>query len=500
MSHNLDRLLVALAYSYLALPIIVFAYGWLQWYFALGLSAALVAATVISIRDFGQFQPVSTKQKQLLLWTAIAVFIWVWLSGIGGFAFQNSDHDIRNAIFRDLISFNWPVIYSFGGNLAAQTTEQGALVYYFADWLPAALIGKLLGWTVANVAFYLWTVLGVILSIYFFQRRIGQPFFWLPLLFIFWSGLDIVGYIARTHELPSLGTHLQWWSGLYQYSANTTTLFWVFNQTVTTWLVVMLLFNQDHPRNTIYTYLLSFPYAPLPFIGLAPFVVYLFFKNSFPVDNRLFTAQTSRNIWQNLKNGFTLQNVIAAPFIFLVFALFFTANKYNVSARGWIWSYISPADWPVAFAYYLLFCYLQFGAYMLRIWRSFCQDPCFILTLLLLLFIPNYCTAIGNDFAMRVSIPPLLVLMLYVAHYLADNLSTGQRKKTYVLIALLCIGAINPFFEIYRSVHQTLADPQHIVYDPYHSLQAFDSSASLRFFVAFNPKESFFFTILSKER
>ena len=57
------------------------------------------------------------------------------------------------------------------------------------------------------------------------------------LLLVLFSGMDVLGAIFN-HNLGALlrpsvghpsGPHLEWWAGSYQFSSNTTLLFWVFN-------------------------------------------------------------------------------------------------------------------------------------------------------------------------------------------------------------------------------------------------------------------------------
>ena len=46
------------------------------------------------------------KQVNIALAISILVMLWVGLSGIGEISFQNSDHEVRNVIFHDLIQYS----------------------------------------------------------------------------------------------------------------------------------------------------------------------------------------------------------------------------------------------------------------------------------------------------------------------------------------------------------------------------------------------------------
>lgn len=213
---------------YLVLPFIIFCMGWLRLSFAIPAVIIILFAlwqllknSPILTFDF----PLSTRTAAFsLLLTAL----WVLLSGVGGYAFQNWDHHWRNAVLHDLIHYDWPVFYS--------TPESGPvkmLVYYVGYWLPSALIGKLLGWQAANFFLYLWTWLGVTLVALHLGSALKTSPTKVILLLIFFSGMDVLGTLFLSPEYPTLFpavTHLEIWNGSLQYSSFTTQLFWVFNQ------------------------------------------------------------------------------------------------------------------------------------------------------------------------------------------------------------------------------------------------------------------------------
>jgi hypothetical protein len=72
---------------------------------------------------------------------------WTVLSGIGGFGFQTGDFLERDAVLWELITRPWPVL---GHGHAEGATNQLALSYSVAWYLPAAVAGKLCGWTAAQ--------------------------------------------------------------------------------------------------------------------------------------------------------------------------------------------------------------------------------------------------------------------------------------------------------------------------------------------------------------
>ena len=100
--------------------------------------------------------------------------------------------------------------------------------------------------------------------------------FFAVLIFVLFSGLDVVGmfWLKRQGYLlePSV-LHLEWWAGGLQYSSNTTCLYWVFNQTIMSWLATMCFLCEKTPRNYVLIGLSCFFCGPLPFVGLAVLMI-----------------------------------------------------------------------------------------------------------------------------------------------------------------------------------------------------------------------------------
>jgi hypothetical protein len=97
----------AAALFYLMMPVIIFAFGWLKIGYACTVTAVLLAAFFFSRKEMADVDiHFDMKQVNIALAVGILVMLWVGLSGIGGISFQNSDHEVRNAIFCDLIQYS----------------------------------------------------------------------------------------------------------------------------------------------------------------------------------------------------------------------------------------------------------------------------------------------------------------------------------------------------------------------------------------------------------
>ena len=152
-----DRTILLYAYIFLLLPFILFLLFWTKFY--IGITATLFACVgfYFIFKAKREYKDIFLKDyKKKLIAIAVISFIWTLLSGQGGLFFQNIDYNMRNAIFYDLVKFDWPVIYNIPANIiesvAPNTTayesallfsgKQLTIVYYLGFWLPPALIGK----------------------------------------------------------------------------------------------------------------------------------------------------------------------------------------------------------------------------------------------------------------------------------------------------------------------------------------------------------------------
>ncbi|MDE5842364.1 MAG: hypothetical protein K2H35_01345, partial [Muribaculaceae bacterium] len=142
-----------LALYYLYLPLAIFLFGWVRPEFAIPLA---ILSGLLPIRICRKLKSAEFHfQRRKLLIAAGIILLWVILSGIGGYVWQNRwDHFFRNAVFNDLIQRPWPVA---DGN--------DILCYYLGYWLPPALLAKITGSSaIGNFAQLIYGFFGVLLA------------------------------------------------------------------------------------------------------------------------------------------------------------------------------------------------------------------------------------------------------------------------------------------------------------------------------------------------
>lgn len=417
-------------FAYLALPVMIFSLGWMD--LALGAAAVVGVLTTgawfVRATQWGKFE---ARQYAVPVLTALGALLF---SGLGGVGLQNWDYDKHNALLHDLISQPWPVVYPDRGDPALA----GPLVYYTAWYLPAALVGKALGWAAANVVWFLWGWLGLSLALAWVQRLVSGRA-WAPIAFLFFSGLDVVAVIA-SGKSPFNQSNLQMhhWAGFAQYTHNLAAINWVPHHAIPMWLATGFMLHQLGQRRIqgVFAIWLLLPlWSPWAFVGTAPFVLLVWFRSSSP---RLdMTAPT------------TLLSTLLG--------LFYLSSNHGQVVKGFAWTFMDPVSFLGRYAAFVL---LEFGLIAAAIWWSRKRESdlgLFGLTVGMLLVLPLYRFGISGDLTMRASMPPLFVLAILGLRGL-----DGVRDRRWLPLAVvLGIGALSPLHElVYSAIHYRLGAPE----------------------------------------
>ena len=439
-----DTGMIYMALVYLVLPMIIFLFGWTKlWIASLGSVLLLFLAWKVKEelqQDSKEIDLFSNSSKYWII-TVGVILVWVFLSGIGGFCFQNSDFFVRNPIMRDLANYSWPVYY----DLSLQSefvqsligTDTVAFAYYFTYWLPVCLLSKLLGGSdpCNDLLLYAWVVLGLVIIVYFLNRYLKKNSYLVLAIFIFFSGLDVVVWFLEERKIP-FNDHLEWWASYFQYSSNTTQLYWVFNQSVPIWLLIIMLLQLKKNTNSVGWSALAFAYSPFATMGMVPIA--------------LATVLGKK---EKIRTAVSWNNIVIPLLMLVIYGTFYTANSGSLAYCGNIFSFNKGNEIRV-FLFYLLFLIMEIGLYFLCMGKAAKKYPLYGVVLAELLFIPLYHMTAWNDFAMRVSIPALFILMIYVMRFFFDADATEKKKK--ILLVLLLIGAFTSLGEINRGYYNTL--------------------------------------------
>lgn len=446
-----------LALVYLAIPAIIFLYGWYTPWLALPICLGLLYC--ICILPSFRVEPLP---KQLIAILALIILAWVTLSGIGGFVYQNFDHPYRNAILRDLVDYDWPVIY----NDSTAEGGQSLLCYYFAYWLPAAIVGKLAGLEWAQRFLFLWSAIGVLLFLRILTTLHPKRALALLLFLCICSGADIIPYAVTHLDSIRPWSHMEWYCS-WQYSSPTTCLFWVYNQTIPAWIcAALLLCTQLKLAQKVFISSLLFCFSPFPFIG---FVLYVAIEHCVIIAQRMIkTRSVSQCISDELHELFLHRQWLYCC-VGCIFA-YMTASFMGCTGRNIEVFFLHR----FSLFRYLIFCLAEFAIPCLLMlkYRYKVREVSVIIGILATL--PFFQIISFGDYVMRVSIIPLLMMYVFFFSFITANL----HRKVLVTVCLIYIalGAFVPLSEMLRPVkHAITSDIQTTYIEDLKSHRNFNS-------------------------
>lgn len=416
------------AILYLTLPLFIFFAGWLRPAFALIATAVVIFGFRHATKSI-ELEKVSLGQvvNKLNIAIVIVALIWSVFGGAGHFFFANSDWITRDAVLRDLTLSAWPPSY---GQIDGYAHILRAPIGYY---LPASVAGKLLGMNYADFALWLWTFMGIGIFLKLLPKSTSMTKNILGLLIIvFFSGLDILGWLKVQPNPPVLGLHLEWWARSFQYSSNTTQLFWVPNHALPAWLAVALFYR--HANTPGFARILPFICATLPLwspfaaIGLLPFLL-------------VYVANKTR-----AKEIFKVANLWSPILIVLLCSSYLLLDMHTVPLDSTTQGENTPLQF---FVHYGFFIVLEFVIVALLIYPE--ADRKILLTsLVTLALLPFLHLGPGNDIVMRGGIPALMLICIMTLHYIQKKENLDSRSA--LLIVVLLTGAVTPLQEFYRAL------------------------------------------------
>lgn len=481
----------------LEVPFFIFLCYWSNLYIG------YIAGITIFILHSHQWKKSSNENLQIKISFVIIIlvicFIWVFWSGIGGYFYQSSDHGARNAIYHDLLNFKWPVIYENGRYLN----------YYFGYWLIPAFVTKILKklflvdlWELGQFILYIYTTIYIFIIILQIIRRniITKKNIVIAITcLVFFSGLDICGLLVKlilkgefhfVNEIiqwwssdKSIFNHIEWWANCWQYSSNTTQLFWVFNQALPAWLSTLIILSRDDLKQDLYVGVLTLFLAPFPACGLILISIgkILLYRN-------------------NLKNQIMLiiskENVVSTLFFIFIFIFYLGNNRIKIGTGEKLFSIIKFYNLELK-DYILLFLHLLFETLLFfSIIRNSKYKIQGYICLIYLLILPFIKFRGSYDFQMRSSIPELFFIMLILIDQLI-NFKNCSEKIKILIGTILILGAITPLVEFIRGIKY-----MHLygkISNPNNSIISFDGSED-RNFIGDNFYESKFYKILKNNK
>lgn len=494
MSNRINKIGTIISYLYIGIPFIIFLLGWCKWYVScIGIAAVVYALYKVCNNDLNISGIIWTKKNaNQVIGVLLILAMWVYLSGIGGYAFQNSDHTVRNTIFETLVHNPWPVVREY--SVDEQVITRG-LIYYIGFWLPAAAVGKILGIQIGYFALYLWALLGVCIIFFWICQIRSSVEIWPVFVLIFFSGLDILGYYLTHGSFKDVTSqmHMEWWMDTYQFSSNTTQLFWVFNQAIPAWIITTLLYVQKNNRQIVFLLALAMLSCTFPFVGMIPFVIY------FMIRNTQKNVKIKERLLDFAKNIFTVENIVAGGLVGFISFFYLMSNisagTMNISSNtntvveqeaiveqetmvveemnnqtgisneeATSYDVVDmdmlnrQAKIGVSIFKGVLFLLIECGFYIVMLYYWGNRERQGLLYVILVSFIACLLIKVGAgaDFCMRASIPGLFILCIEIIRAIDNCKSNRIYTGLVVLIITIAVGAVTPMHELNRTIQTSL--------------------------------------------
>ena len=431
-----SQTLFKISYGYLALPLFIFICSWLNYFCAVPLAILFLLALYKIYRGNSKTSPEWKLDGKTTTAFIVLASIWCFFAGIGYFYYQSFDYHFRNAVFRDLLTYDWPVFYD-----KADTP----LVYYMGFWLVPALLGKLSAlfihsayWNfyIANIFLLVYAICGTVLIFAHLSLALKtnswKKSILIALLFILFSGLDIIGIIFFRTQAQPFVFHLDWWATFMQYSSFSTA---IRSYRVLRAGLLLLVFNERKIQNFGFLIVLALFFSPYPTASLGIFML------AYASQQAILSLQKKTFM---LTQIFSVQNIIGVFWLLPVCVLYFMTNSEGIDRLWYIFDQTSP--WRL-----LIFLLLEFLLYALIIAPSCKKHLFFVTSVVLLCLIPFFRLDQQNNFCMRASLPPLIILSVYIFRFIFEK---GQKTWAKVLLLLLLImGAATPAFEFFRGIY-----------------------------------------------
>ena len=415
------RTIDLLSIFWLLAGIVVFLLGWCRWYYSLPLTLGIVAVVYTAWKDGDKVQIYISKNN---FWLSFAVCLLImWLCGIGGYVVQSADHYWRNAMFRDLVNYSWPVY-----DEATHLTKS----YYIAFWMVPALLAKLAG--SIEFGFFMqlvWLTIGFELLYLQISRWMGKARVSYLFFFYLFSVMKIVEcllylpiaepgqVISQTVNLVSTNAT----PGEFHAGPMSQLLYDPFNQTIPLFLGMMLMINNVRSKILPFVFASLLLYAPFPMVGLAPVVLYWMGRN--------VVERSGNEKWKYL---FCFENVVAL-LVLVVLAFYLMSNNQNGN-KG----LRELSDFGVTLYGYFIYIFFEFVIFML-IGYKVCRDK----TALWIAFVTVavfgwFKIGLHNDFCFRTNMPLIFILcLLVIRRYYAEEANSRMRK---LIVALYIIGGL----------------------------------------------------------
>ncbi len=392
-----------MGYLYLIIPYIIFLFGWTKYYISIPLILVLLIVLFLMIKNTISNYNIVYKINLLVFILILFIIVsFIVVFGIGEIFPQSIDmRRGRNALFRDLINFSWPIIYPKNGY---------GVVYYFAHWLVPSLFGKLFGLKVGLFTLILWSSFGIliffILMINFLNIKDNK--YIIVSLFIF----TFFGFIP------------QFAGGIYiEYASMSLQISHLFNQSIAIWIMCMLFLYQKNSSNFAFLGLSIVFYSPYAIIGILPYMLV-----------KLIIDIKSNKLIE-FKNIFSIENILSTISIFPI--LFLYLSSIDTMSDGFE-ILITKHNYIILFINYLL----SFGILMILLYQNNKNNYIFYTSIFVFIFVSMIRYSQDHNFS-RTNLTAVFFLSFLLIEYFYKNMNIKSIKKNIIILLFIFVSYKN---------------------------------------------------------
>ncbi|MDD3429713.1 MAG: hypothetical protein PHG02_06890 [Oscillospiraceae bacterium] len=360
-------------------------------------------------------------------------------TGLGGvMGRQASDLDRTNGILNDYLTYGLPTPY-----YKADGSLWGYLTYYNALYTPSIIIGNLTGsFHAAEVTMLLYSIIGLVIGVFWLYLVTRRARLKTLFLFLFFSGMDSIGYFIVQGQFITPFKHLDLWANvtgeefghIANYHSMGTAMRYSVQHYIPAFIVCFMLYYMFTQTKNYKTAILLAAslclWSPFVAISVVPFAVAVFIFEKC-----------------NFKKFFGGSAIFSILFIGLPMIIYFLSMPANevqgtadgIRGLGWV-----VYNWPIL----LLFIALEFDILCWFLYKGGTVNT----PEKRLLFFVSVGVLIGglffdfgscHDFSMRLAIIPWFMSFVMIPE------ATEKSSSPYrgLLIACLLIGAISCFTE-----------------------------------------------------
>ena len=436
-----------LTIGYFLLPNIIFIASWLNPIWAtLGCLTSLYSFYLYIIHtknadeDFVYLRTPHISIKSLIIIAVFTIILGVLFS-LGNFGFgQSYDYFKHNTIVKELIEKPFPITYS-NANRYATIQEPAILGYYIAYYLPTAVLSKILGIGISNIALFVSGAIGIFISfiwIYFLTPKniniIASFVAFLLATSLFKPYLYAHYLLANYIDLPII-QYFIWPSGI---AFNLINIHYSPQHYLVSVIGVCWIYYECFRRKDN-TYILYFIGLLMMWSFLGAFSVGIF--GGFLV----------------LKNGFraffSKANLLGGGLLLFIMASYFLAHFQDNRYSGFIWTFEDISGFLyqkpfVSLVALVGYCILEMGVYLYFMYRLFGKNKATYKNEMVLLFFciayftisPIYRLGFNNDTAMRlISTIKIVIFLLLLFTYseMRKNAISTKFLNIYLSFAII---------------------------------------------------------------